>query len=110
MGGGDEVADPGFRGGAKGAGGLARFRIVAARALDDEATGGGGIGGVAVEDAGVEAGLVAKGGVEAGWVDAEGFGDLRDADGVVAAGVEEVLGGGDGLVGVEAAWPATGAG
>ena len=65
---------------------------------------------IARQNARVEAGLAAKGGVEAGRVDAQGFGDLRDADGVVAAGVEEVLGGGDGLVGVEAAWPATGAG
>jgi hypothetical protein len=58
----------------------------------------------------IEAGLVAEGGVEAGRVDAEGVGDVRDTDGVVAAGVEEALGGGDRLIRIEAAGTSAGSG
>ncbi len=48
-----------------------------------------------IQNAGVQAGLVAKGGVEARRVDPQRLGDVGDADGVVSARVEEMLGGGD---------------
>jgi hypothetical protein len=43
--------------------------------------------------------LLPKRGVEARRVDAERLGDVRDADGVVAARMERVLSGGDRLLG-----------
>ena len=137
----DVAADHVFRSRVDDPGSFTRVRVVAADALQHEATGGCGIGGVAAsgffqhgckafgdgavgpqevgerdgvgvgvaaQNARVEAGLIAKGGVEAGWVDAERFGDIRNADGVIAVSVEQTLGGGDRLVGIEAAGAAAG--
>jgi hypothetical protein len=70
----------------------------------------GAIRTIALEDAGIEASLAAEGGVEAGRVDAKGAGEVGDADRVVAAGVEEVLGRRHGLFRVKAAGAAAGTG
>lgn len=59
--------------------------------------------GVAIENTGVETGLVAEGRIEAGWVDTKGFGYLCHADSVVAVGVEQPLSSGNRLVGIETA-------
>lgn len=60
--------------------------------------------GVAFENASVEAGFVAESGVEAGRVDANGCRNVRYADSIVAARVEQALGSSHTLVGIEAAW------
>ena len=62
---------------------------------------------IAIEDALVQRRLAAEGGVEAGRVDAQGLGQVGDAHGVVAFGVEEPLGGRHGLVCIETARPPT---
>ncbi len=64
---------------------------------------------VTVENACVEPRLAAEGGVEAGRVDAKRVSDVRDADGVVTARMEQTLSCGDRLRGVKATWPAAGA-
>lgn len=63
--------------------------------------------GIAVENAGVEPGLVAECGIETGRVDADGVGDVSNADSIVAASVEEALGRSNRLVRIETTWPAT---
>jgi hypothetical protein len=65
---------------------------------------------VPVEDAGVEAGFVAEGSVEAGRVDAERIGHLGDAQCIISARVEQALRGRHSIFRIETARPAARAG
>jgi hypothetical protein len=63
-----------------------------------------------IENAGVEAGLVAEGGVEARRVDPQRFRDVRDADRIVASSMKEAAGSRNRLVGLETPRPTARAG
>lgn len=66
--------------------------------------------GIAIENAAVELGLAAEGGIEAGRVYPDRLSQVRDADGIIATRMEQPLGGRDRFVRVEQARSAACAG